>query len=66
MLFRNGQLVFILQRYQIEGRSANEIARDLADAFDKECSKENTAEEQDKIKNYLSQRYQVKIESLNL
>ena len=66
MLFRNGQLVFILQRYQIEGHSANEIARDLADAFDKECSKENTAEEQDKIKNYLSQRYQVKIESLNL
>jgi putative YphP/YqiW family bacilliredoxin len=66
MLFRNGQLVFILQRYQIEGRSANEIAVDLADAFDKECSKENTVAEQDKVKNYLSQRYNVKIESLNL
>jgi len=66
MLFKNGQLVFILQRYQIEGRSANEIARDLADAYDKECSKENTAEAQDNVKNYLSQRYQVKIEQLNL
>jgi putative YphP/YqiW family bacilliredoxin len=66
MLFKNGELVFILQRYQIEGRSANEIARDLADAYDKECSKENTAEAQDNVKNYLSQRYQVKIEQLNL
>lgn len=64
-LFRDGQLVFILQRYQIEGRSAVEIARDLAVAFDKECSKENSTEDQDKIKNYLSERYHVNIEALN-
>jgi putative YphP/YqiW family bacilliredoxin len=30
-------VVFMLERYQIEGRSAEEIARDLAGAFDKYC-----------------------------
>jgi putative YphP/YqiW family bacilliredoxin len=38
-LLKDGQLVFMLERYQIEGRSAEEIARDLIDAFDKHCTK---------------------------
>jgi hypothetical protein len=29
--------VFMLERYQIEGRGADEIARDLVQAFDKHC-----------------------------
>ena len=36
-LLKDGQLVFMLERYQIEGRSADEIARDLVQAFDKHC-----------------------------
>ena len=37
-LLRNGRLVFMLERHQIEGRSAQEIARDLTGAFDKYCA----------------------------
>jgi putative YphP/YqiW family bacilliredoxin len=37
-LFKDGKLVFMLERYQIEGRSANAIAQDLVGAFDQYCS----------------------------
>ena len=36
-LLKDGRIVFMLERYQIEGRAAQEIARDLVDAFDKHC-----------------------------
>ncbi|HUF66027.1 MAG TPA: BrxA/BrxB family bacilliredoxin [Gemmatimonadaceae bacterium] len=36
-LLRNGKVVFMLERYQIEGRSAEEIAADLVAAFDRYC-----------------------------
>ena len=36
-LFKDGKLVFMLERYQIEGRSAGDIANDLVGAFDKYC-----------------------------
>lgn len=36
-LMRDGKLVFMLERWQIEGRSADEIARDLTEAFDRYC-----------------------------
>jgi putative YphP/YqiW family bacilliredoxin len=36
-LLRDGQLVYILQRHQIEGREAPEIARELTGAFDRFC-----------------------------
>jgi len=36
-LLRNGKVVFMLERYQIEGRSAEEIAGDLTSAFDRYC-----------------------------
>ena len=39
-LFRDGELVFILERYQIEGRDAREIARLLTKAFDEYCVKQ--------------------------
>lgn len=38
-LFKDGRLVFMLERYQIEGRSADEIARDLTGAFDRYCAR---------------------------
>ena len=36
-LLKDGQLVFMLERWQIEGRSAGEIADDLTEAFEKYC-----------------------------
>jgi len=37
-LLRDGRLVYMLERYQIEGRNAEEIARDLTSAFDQHCA----------------------------
>jgi putative YphP/YqiW family bacilliredoxin len=36
-LLKNGDVVFMLERRQIEGRSAEDIARDLTAAFEKYC-----------------------------
>ncbi len=36
-LMKDGQVVYMLERHQIEGRSAEDIARDLTRAFDKYC-----------------------------
>lgn len=41
-LLKDGKLVFMLERYQIEGRSADEIARDLTGAFDQYCGSSTT------------------------
>jgi putative YphP/YqiW family bacilliredoxin len=37
-LFQNGKLVFILERHQIEGREAPQIAKELTTAFDRYCA----------------------------
>lgn len=37
-LLKDGNLVFMLERHDIEGRSATEIAEDLTAAFDKYCA----------------------------
>ena len=36
-LMKDGQVVYMLERHQIEGRTADDIARDLVRAFDKYC-----------------------------
>jgi bacilliredoxin len=36
-LLKDGKLVFMLERHQIEGRSADEIAVDLTGAYDRYC-----------------------------
>lgn len=36
-LLKDGQVVFMLERWQIEGRPADEIAHDLVNAFNKYC-----------------------------
>jgi putative YphP/YqiW family bacilliredoxin len=38
-LLKDGEVVFMLERWQIEGRSADAIAADLTDAFDRFCAK---------------------------
>ncbi|PYP86685.1 MAG: BrxA/BrxB family bacilliredoxin [Blastocatellia bacterium AA13] len=37
-LLKNGELVYILERHQIEGREAPQIAQMLTDAFNRFCS----------------------------
>ena len=39
-LLRDGELVFMLQRHQIEGREAPQIASELTGAFDQYCTRE--------------------------
>ena len=36
-LLKDGKLVFLLERFQIEGRTADQIAEDLKGAFDRYC-----------------------------
>ena len=36
-LLKDGEVVFMLERYRIEGRSAEQIALDLMEAFDEYC-----------------------------
>ena len=40
-LLKDGQLVHMIERWQIEGRSAQMIADDLARAFDQHCATSN-------------------------
>ncbi len=39
-LLRDGKLLYMLERHQIENQEADAIARDLAAAFDQHCAKE--------------------------
>ena len=37
-LFRNGELVWMLERQQIQGRFPKQIAEDLKQAYDEHCA----------------------------
>jgi putative YphP/YqiW family bacilliredoxin len=37
-ILRNGQLLYMLERHQIENQEADSIARELTGAFDKHCA----------------------------
>lgn len=39
-LLKDGEIVHMIERHQIEGRSADVIAADLTDAFDRYCASE--------------------------
>ena len=41
-LLKDGKLVFMLERYQIEGRGAEQIAQELTQAFDTFCAASST------------------------
>jgi len=38
-LLKNGQLVYMMERRQIEGRDASQVASELIQAFDQHCAK---------------------------
>ena len=42
-LFKDGQLVFMLERHQIENKYAEEIAGELTEAFGKYCTSQQAA-----------------------
>src|SRR6476646_12302831 len=42
-LLKDGELVYMLERHQIEGRTADDIAKDLTRAFDKYCEQTTAA-----------------------
>ncbi|HEX6630325.1 MAG TPA: BrxA/BrxB family bacilliredoxin [Gemmatimonadaceae bacterium] len=42
-LMKDGDIVFMLERHDIEGRSAGEIAADLTGAFDRHCTSDASA-----------------------
>lgn len=42
-LIKDGQLVHMIERHEIEGRSAEEIAQDLTAAFDRWCAEASRA-----------------------
>jgi putative YphP/YqiW family bacilliredoxin len=58
-LFKDGELIEILQRHQIEGKSAGQIADELASLFNKECNKKNSAEEIAGMRSRFIDRFQV-------
>jgi putative YphP/YqiW family bacilliredoxin len=60
-LFKNGKPVHLLQRYQVEGKSAGDIAQDLTEAYNTNSGKKNSPEEKDKLKNYIADKYHVNI-----
>src|SRR6266536_4991273 len=42
-LLKDGKLVYMLERYQIEGRGPTEIAKELTQAFDQYCAQPELA-----------------------
>ena len=42
-LFKDGRLVYMLERHQVENRVAEEIARELTQAFERFCTSAGTA-----------------------
>lgn len=46
-IFKNGKLLYFMQRYNIEGRSAQDISADLCEAFDELCTKQGPSIPQD-------------------
>ena len=49
-LFKDGQVVAMLERHQIEGVSAQAIAENLKTEFDKHCTKEGPSVSEDVLK----------------
>jgi putative YphP/YqiW family bacilliredoxin len=64
-LFKNGKVIHILQRYQVEGKTAGDIAKELTDAYNNACTKKNLPAETGELKNYIATKYGINIESLN-
>ncbi len=49
-LFKDGKVVYVLKRHQIEGASAPQVAKELIHAFDSFCSKPGPSVSEEKLK----------------
>ena len=58
-LLRSGQLLHILQRFQVEGKTAGEIAKELTDVYNRFCNKKNPHAEIERLKKHIAGRYSV-------
>ena len=58
-ILKDGELVEILQRHQIEGKSAGQIADELVGLYNKEANKKNSEEEISAMRSRFIDRYQV-------
>lgn len=63
-IFKNGQLVHILHRYQIERMEAGEIADNLASVYNTVCSRVQDKNTSDKLRQFLVENYQATPEQL--
>jgi putative YphP/YqiW family bacilliredoxin len=58
-LFKDGELIFILHRYQIERSAAGDIADALMVEYEKVCSKENDDASVEELRQYFINTYDV-------
>lgn len=49
-LFKNGQVIYMLERHQIEGNAAEQVADKLVRAFNQHCSKAGPSVSQEQLK----------------
>ena len=59
VLFKNGEWVKLMERHQIEGKSAGQIADELVQAYNKECNKKNSEETVAELRTNFINRFQV-------
>jgi putative YphP/YqiW family bacilliredoxin len=65
-LFKNGQVVHILERYQVEGKTAGVIAGELKTVYNDICHKRNSSEEKEKLTKHIMNKYKVDPSSINI
>ena len=58
-LFKNGELLEIMQRHQIEGKSAGQIADELVGLYNKDASKKHSEDEIAAMRSRFIARFQV-------
>lgn len=58
-LFKDGELVFILHRYQIERSAAGDIADALIQEYNKVCTKENDDASVEELRQYFINTYDI-------
>lgn len=59
VLFKNGEWVKLMERHQIEGKSAGTIADELVEAYNKECSNKYPEDKVGELRTGFINRYQV-------
>lgn len=63
-VFKNGKLVHILHRHQIESSSAQQISDALSEVYDAICTKNNSEDAKEKLRGVFIENYQA--DPLNL